>query len=243
MAGIPAASAETASDALSERRWADAIRLSDIALTIKPNDIAARTARGFARGRLKDYAGSLQDFTVVLAKSPDDALVWHGAGKTLRFMGSLADGFAVNERALELAPETPDYLIERGVNLFLTKNYVPSSATFERVNELMPSYPGINAYRAELYLYLKDGAKAELSAAEGLRREPSFGIHHINLAHAALFSGNMAKAKELYLASADMLDMDGVTTGRMLVPLDFKRMRESGIVMPGMDEVEQLLKK
>jgi len=227
---------------LAARRWADANRIADLTLAAKPDDLAARTTRGFARGRLKDYTGSLADFTAVLAARPDDALAWHGAGKTLRMMGSLPEGFAANERALELAPDVLDYLVERGVNLFFAKNFVPSSAAFERVHELAPAYPGINAYRAELFLFLKDAVNAHASAAEGVQREPSFGIHRINLAHAALFAGEEEKAKELYLASADLIDMDGVTTGRMLVPMDFKRMREAGIVVSGMDEIEVLLK-
>ncbi len=243
LAGVPALSAETAFDALSARRWADAAKLAEASLAAQPDDLVARTARGFARGRLKDYAGSLADFTAVLAARPDDALAWHGAGKTLRMMGLLPEGFAANERALILAPDTPDYLVERGVNLFLARDFAPSSAAFERVNEILPSYPGINAYRAELFLYLKDADSAAESAAEGVRREPGFGIHRINVAHAALFAGDLAKAKALYLACAELLDMDGVTTGRMLVPMDFKRMRESGIVVPGMDEIEALLKE
>ncbi len=241
--GAPAVYAESASDALAARRWADAERLAGAMLNAQTDDLDARTIRGFARGRLKDYAGSLADFTAVLAVRPDDALAWHGAGKTLRMMGALPEGFAANERALELAPDTLDYLVERGVNFFLAQKFPESSAAFERVNEIDPAYRGINAYRAELFLYLKDAANAQVSAAEGLRREPGFGIHRINLAHAALFAGDMDKAKELYLACADLLDMDGVTTGRMLVPMDFARMRAGGVVVAGMEEIEALLKE
>lgn len=241
--GAPTVFADSAADALAARRWADAERLAGATLNALADDLGARTIRGFARGRLKDYAGSLADFTAVLAARPGDALAWHGAGKTLRMMDALPEGFAANERALELAPDTLDFLVERGVNLFLARQFAESSAAFERVNDLDPSYRGISAYRSELFLYLKDAANAQASAAEGLKREPGFGIHRINLAHAALFAGDMDKAKELYLACADLVDMDGVTTGRMLVPMDFKRMRESGIVVPGMDEIETLLKE
>lgn len=243
MAASPWAQAETAADALKARRWADAASLADAALASKPDDLDARVSRGFARARLKDYAGSLADFTAVLAVRPDDAAAWHGAGKTLRLMESLPEAFVANERAVALAPDTPDYLLERGIILFYSKDYPPSSAAFERVHDLAPAYPGLNAYRAELFLYLKDGANAGLAATEGVRLEPSFGIHRINVAHAALFAGDFEKAKELYLACADLLDMDGTTTGRMLVPMDFARMRGSGVIVPGMDEIEALLKQ
>jgi tetratricopeptide (TPR) repeat protein len=243
MVGAPAVIAETAADALAARRWADAARLADAKLSAHPDDLNVRISRGFARGRLKDYANSMADFIAALSGNPDNALAWHGAGKTLRMMGALPEGFAANERALALAPDTMDYLVERGVNFFLARKFVESSAAFERVNELDPSYRGINAYRAELFLYLKDAANAQAAAAEGLRREPDFGIHRINLAHAALFAGEMSKAKELYLACADLLDMDGVTTGRMLVPMDFERMRAGGVVVAGMEEIEAMLKE
>lgn len=235
--------ADTAEEALRERRWADAARLADAALAVAPDDAAVRTARGFARARLGDHAGSLADFVAVLATRPDHAPAWHGAGKTLRMMGALAEGFAANERALTLAMDEPDFLVERGVNLFLAGNFAPSSAAFERVHGLAPSHPGINAYRAELFLYLEDAVRAREAAEEGVRREPGFGIHRINLAHAALFAGERERAEELYLACADLIDMDGVTPGRALVPLDFARMRGAGVVVPGMEEIEALLKR
>ncbi|HEY9249205.1 MAG TPA: hypothetical protein VIO38_08740, partial [Rariglobus sp.] len=119
----------------------------------------------------------------------------------------------------------------------------PSSAAFERVHALNPAYPGINAYRTELFLYLRDASSAAAAATEGVQREPKYGIHRINLAHAALFAGDLPKARELYLASADLIDMDGVTPGRDLVPQDFAKMRAAGVEVPGMNEILELLKK
>lgn len=240
----PVASASDALDAaLKARRWDEAARLADAALAGAPADIPARLARGFARARLADFAGSLADFTAVLAQEPKSAPAWHGAGKTLRMLNDLPAGRLANDRALALAPDTADYLVEKGVNLFLAYDFSPSSAAFERVHELDPAYPGINAYRAELFLYLRDAAHARAAAEEGVRREPKFGIHRINLAHAALFAGELDQARELYLASADLIDMDGVTTGRELVPADFARMKSAGVEVPGMDEILVLLKK
>jgi len=242
LAGGGQAPSETAGEALKARRWADAARLAEVVLVKSPGDHEARLARGFARARLKDYTGSLADFTAALSAKPDDARAWHGAGKTLRMMGDLAAGLAANDRALTLAPDQADYLIERGVNLFKAHAFVDSSAAFERVNTLAPDYAGINAYRAELFLYLRDAGRAEAAAAEGRRLEPGYGIHQINLAHAALFAGDMTKAKALYLACADLIDMDGKTPGRVLVPQDFATMRAVGITVPGMEEIEALLK-
>ncbi len=235
-------STESAVEAVTARRWADAVRLADAALAAAPGDLEARLARGLARARLKDFAGSLADFTAVLGVRPDEARAWHGAGKTLRMLGDLPAGRAANDRALALRPDEPDYLVERGVNLFNAHEFAASSTVFERVHLLAPGYAGINAYRAEVFLFLKDALEAEAAAREGLEREPNYGIHRINLAHAALFSGDLPKAKELYLACADLIDMDGVTPGRALVPLDFAKMRAAGVTVPGMAEIEALLK-
>ncbi len=241
LTGTAPAPADSAAAALKARRWADAARLASVALATTPNDAEARLARGFARARLKDYAGSLADFTAVLGAQPGQALAWHGAGKTLRLMGDLPGGLAANDRALALAPDEPDYLVERGVNLFNAQAFGASSAAFERVYAVAPGYAGIHAYRAEIFLYLRDADEAE--AAAGRKREPGYGIHRINLAHAALFAGDLAKAKERYLACADLIDMDGVTPGRALVPQDFAKMRAAGIEIAGMAEVEKLLAK
>lgn len=239
----PVSPVDAARAAFRARRWDEAGTLAGAALAADPASLEARRIRGFSRGRLKDYAGSLADFHAALAADPDDAEAWHGAAKTLRLMGDLSSALAVNARALRLSPDTPDYLVENGVILFLSRDFGASSAAFERVNGLRPSYPGINAYRAELFLYLKNGDMARAAAEEGLRLEPDYGIHRINLAHAALFSGDPEKAKALYLASADLIDMDGVTPGRALVPLDFAKMRAAGVIVPGMEEIEALLKK
>jgi tetratricopeptide (TPR) repeat protein len=241
--GSAVSASESADAALKARHWGEAARLADAELAGAPIDAPARLVRGFARARLGDFPGSLADFTVVLAQNTENARAWHGAGKTLRMLGDLPAGLAANDRALALAPDTTDYLIEKGVNLFLGHAFAASSATFERVHELNPAYPGINAYRAELFLYTHNAAAAEAAAAEGLQREPSFGIHRINLAHAALFAGDLPKARALYLACADLIDMDGVTPGRDLVPQDFAKMRAAGVEVPGMDEIIELLKK
>lgn len=244
LAGQPAsAPSDSAAEALRARRWSDAARLADATLAGAPADAEARLVRGFARARLNDYAGSLADFTAVAGLKPDEARAWHGAGKTLRMMGDLPAGLAANDRALALAPDEPDYLVERGVNLFNAHQFAASSVAFDRVHRLAPGYAGINAYRAEVFLFMKDAAGAEAASREGLEREPSYGIHRINLAHAALFAGKMEKARELYLACADLIDMDGVTPGRSLVPLDFAKMRAAGVEVPGMAEIEALLKR
>lgn len=240
--GPAVSAAESPDAALKARRWSEAARLADTELAIAPTAAPARLARGFARARLGDFQGSLADFTTVLAQDAGDARAWHGAAKTLRMLGDLPAGLQANDRALALAPDTADYLVEKGVNLFLAHNFAPSSAAFERVHSLNPAYPGINAYRAELFLYLRDAASAS-AAAEGVQREPKYGIHRINLAHAALFAGDLPKARELYLASADLIDMDGVTPGRDLVPQDFAKMRAAGVEVPGMNEILELLKK
>lgn len=234
--------APKAGEALKARRWAEAVRLADAELARDAGDAEARLVRGFARARLKDYAGSLADFYAVLGADPMRAAAWHGAGKTLRMAGDLAAGRAANERALALAPDEADYLIERGVNAFEAKDFGGASAAFERVHELAPGYAGINAYRAEVFLFLKNAEAARGAAAEGLEREPGYGIHRINLAHAALFAGDLAGARELYRACADLIDMDGVTPGRALVPLDFAKMRAAGIEIAGMGEIEAMLK-
>ena len=231
-----------AGEALKARRWAEAVRLADAELARDAGDAEARLVRGFARVRLKDFTGSLADFYAVLGVEPGRAAAWHGAGKTLRMTGDLAAGRAANERALALAPDTADYLIERGVNAFEAKEFGAASAAFERVHELAPGYAGINAYRAEVFLFLKNAEAARAAAAEGLEREPSYGIHRINLAHAALFAGDLAGAKKLYQECADLIDMDGVTPGRALVPLDYAKMRAAGIEVAGMGEIEAMLK-
>ncbi|AHF90606.1 hypothetical protein OPIT5_10745 [Opitutaceae bacterium TAV5] len=244
LSGGATASAATAMEtALTARRWDEAARLAGESLASAPGDSEARTVRGFARARLGDHAGSLADFLAVLAVETGNARAWHGAGKTLRMLGDLTAGRAANDRALALAPDTADYLVERGVNLFLAHAFAASSEAFERVHALAPGYPGINAYRAELFLYLGDATAARAAAEEGLRREPGYGIHRINLAHAALFAGDLPGAKELYLACADLIDMDGVTPGRDLVPQDFAKMRAAGIEVPHRAEIETLLKK
>lgn len=233
---------ETAGSALKARSWERAASLADRDLALRPDDLEARTVRGFARARLKDFSGSLADFYAVVATEPDRALAWHGAGKTLRMLGDGRAGRAANERALALAPRAPDFLIERGVNAFEAKEFAAASAAFEDVHGLVPTYPGIHAYRAEVFLFLRNAEAAEAAATAGLAVEPGYGIHRINLAHAALFAGDLAKARKLYRACAELIDMDGVTPGKALVPLDFAKMRAAGIEVPGMVEIEEMLK-
>ena len=233
----------TAASALKKRQWTDAAREAGDVLATDPKNPEALRIRGFARARLKDYPGSLADFDAALALAPDDDALWLGRARTRRFMDTLPSALDDIRHALALAPQKAPAHVEEGVILFSMGDYPAAAKAYEKANVLDPALPGMNAYLEQVYLFLREPAQARAAAEEGIRREPTFGVHKINLAHAALFAGDMPLARKLYLTSADLIDMDGVTPGRVLVKQDFAKMRAAGILVPGMDEIETLLAK
>jgi len=225
----------TAQAAYAQRDWETVAAKADAAL------LEARILRGFARGRLGNHAGSLADFAGALATDPENAEALYGKARTLRFMKAYEGALPYAQKATEQDGDIGRYWIERGIITFFLQDFAATRTSFEAAYAAEPDMRGVNAFLAEVYLYVGEYTLALNAAERGQAKEPDLGIHRVNIAHAHLFLDDWATAQTYYQKCADELDMDNTTPIRQVVATDFERMRAAGIVHPRMNDVLTLL--
>jgi tetratricopeptide (TPR) repeat protein len=92
----------------------EAVQSFTAALAGKPADASLLEARARARGRIKDWAGAEADLSAVLAQDSSRADLLVLRASTRWALGRKADFAADIVRALEVYPDYPPALLERG---------------------------------------------------------------------------------------------------------------------------------
>lgn len=230
-----------AQQAFDRKDWKKAEAQAGNAIAAHPTDDAYRI-RGWARYRMKDYAGGRTDFQQALALVSTDYEAVLGLGRCNRLLEHYDDALADFTRAHELQPTSARPLCERGAILILQEKWDASLADYVSAEKVEPNYPGLYSYFAEIYLYTHRPAEALAAAQKGLAREPDALIYRINIAHSLLFLGRFDEAKQLYLQLKNVIDPTKEIPGSAIVLKDFGLMKKAHVVAPGMDQIETLMK-
>lgn len=105
---------------------------------------------------------------------------------------------AAYDRAIALDPAKADYHIGRGRTLARMRKYDEAFAAYGAALELEPNNPMILRYRGHNYINVKrlDDALADLTKAEGMKKDDNGIYYHLALAH--YLKGNYAEAAKAY---------------------------------------------
>jgi tetratricopeptide (TPR) repeat protein len=106
------------------------------AITIKPNLMAARVARGLLLFRQTKPAQALLDFQAAVERRPDDARVLDRLGQTYTALNRFQEAVPVLRRAADLAPNDSSILLHLGLALSKTGKQDESKAVFARIRQL-----------------------------------------------------------------------------------------------------------
>jgi tetratricopeptide (TPR) repeat protein len=157
-------------------RYDDVIKEATEALRLNPNDAAAYTNRGTARGRRKDQAGAVADHSIALRLSPKNYLAWSNRGWAYYQMGEYRQGLADLEEAVRLRPDYAHARSNRGACLLHLGEYAKALADYEAAAKLERLRPG-RWWRvvAALRAHLGDPAGAAAAQAEADRTEGEKG--------------------------------------------------------------------
>lgn len=111
----------------------EAVQSYTAALAGRPNDAALLAARGRARGLIKDWAGANADLTGALAQdsSRADLLVLRASARWA--LGRKTEFAADIVRALEIYPDYPPALLERGKRKFEMGDFKGAARDWQKV--------------------------------------------------------------------------------------------------------------
>ena len=144
-------------------------------------------------------AFALYDQAVATAPTYAEPLIERGL---LKFnQGDRPAGAADFDLAVAADPQSARALAYRAnlTHHYVNRDWAAAEADYAAVLAIEPQFPRFYAHTAELYLYSGDPARAIAEAGKGIAREPDNFLHHLNLAHGLLFTGDIEEAKRLYL--------------------------------------------
>ena len=107
--------------------------------------------RGRVYRRMEQYDKSLQDFSNLIERYPNNSQVFGNRGETYRFMERYEEALQDFDRAIELDPEYTGAITLRGYIYRLMERYKEALEYFDRAIELDSKYTWAIALRGETY--------------------------------------------------------------------------------------------
>ncbi len=170
------------------------------ALTLQPNSAKLLEARGAARALqgAKCAKGAIEDLKPALAVNPRNPDSWHMLGRSFLSLGQTGDALACWQRALEIAPQHLQSLLDRGFLLNAQQQYADALADFDRVISLLPGHPAAWQGRGIALASLNHQQAAIDSFSQVLRVNPGDALSLFNRAVM------LSSAKHFADAAADL---------------------------------------
>ncbi len=173
---------------------------------------------------------AMQLFDKAIAIAPTYAEPWIERGLLKFNQGDRPAGALDFAAAVEADPMSARALVYRG-NLtyhYVELDFAAAEADYAKALELEPQFERFFAHTAELYLYTGEPERVIAEAGKGIAREPENHLHHLNLAHGLLLSGDVEAAKALYVELANE-PIEGGDVGAVFALGDFDHMKKIGV--------------
>ena len=170
------------------------------ALALQPNSPKLLEARGTARALQgqQGASGAIQDLQAALAVNPRNPDSWHMLGHSFLCLGHTGDAQVCWQRALEIAPQHLQSLLDRGFLLNARQQYAEALADFDRVISLVRNHPAAWQGRGIALASLNHEQAAIDSFSEVLRINPGDVLSLFNRAVM------LTAAKHFVEAAADL---------------------------------------
>lgn len=170
------------------------------ALELKPGAARFLELRGAARLHqgAQRAAEAVADFEAALSCNPRNPANWHMLGRAFAVQGAIPEALSSWDRALEIAPQYGDALMDRGFLLSAQQRHAEALADFEHVIAARPDHPGGWLGRGIVLAALNHEADAIASFTEALRLRPADPLALYNRAVV------LSAAKQFDEAAADL---------------------------------------
>jgi eukaryotic-like serine/threonine-protein kinase len=126
-------------DSTRDQQWADrAVEASRNAVTVAPDDVAARLALGVTLTNTGRNAEAVQELQRTLATQPNDDEARRYLGRALNGLGRLDEAVGEWRRAIESRPNNWQVLSDMGLALFRAARYDEAIAAYQRLIDNRP---------------------------------------------------------------------------------------------------------
>lgn len=163
----------TATLAIKEGKYEDALLYLDRALNLKPDDGAVWYDRGHAIWHPGRYEEALTDLDRALKLKPDNDGAWNNRGIALDDLGRYEEAVASYDKALEIRPNDEAAWYNRGIALRNLDRYEDALASYDRALELQPDDHAAWEGRGEVLNSLHRHEEALASFDQALRSAPN----------------------------------------------------------------------
>lgn len=154
------------------------------ALALQPQSAKLLESRGTARALQGSQSanGAIQDLQSALTLNPRNPDSWHMLGRSHLSLGQPAEAQACWRRALEIAPQHLQSLLDRGFLLNTQQRHADALADFDRVISLFRDHPAAWQGRGIALASLNHEQAAIDSFSEALRTSPDDALSLFNRA-------------------------------------------------------------
>lgn len=129
------------------KQYSEAVAYYDNAISLERNNFNAWNGKSDALNRAGDFMDALAASDTALALEPSSAAGWINRGYILYNLGKYDDELMAYETAISYDPGNADAWFNKGYSLAGLKRYDEAIKAFDRVKELQPDYPKLEANR------------------------------------------------------------------------------------------------
>lgn len=146
------------------------------ALRLNPNYAPALGNRGWARSRLKDYAGAIEDLTAAIRLDPKQPGNYVSRGTALLRSGDYDSALADLNAALKLQPDSVHALCHRGQVWFEKGEYARAIADHNAALKLNPNHAPALFHRGQARILLGHYEQAAADYERAALLDPEFAV-------------------------------------------------------------------
>ena len=180
------------------------------------DDAEAYLNSGIAKINLKDYTGSIADYSKAIQLNPDYSLAYHNRGVAKYYLEDYTGSIADYSKAIQLKPDDAEAYTNRGIAKSDLKDYTGAIADYNKAIQLKPDDADAFLCRGSAKINLKDytGAIADYNKAIQLNPDDAIAYYGRGIAKSDLkdYTGAIAdynKAIQLKPDDADAYNNRG----------------------------------
>lgn len=140
-----------------EQKYESSIQAAEQAagksLAIDPRDPHALLAMLILKGDMMDWASREDEYRRILRISPQNSFALYGLGMQLHGSGRCRESYAFNERALAIAPMSPNYRMRKAMRAWVLGRVGEADRVSDRSMELWPSHRLVRLARLIIYSF------------------------------------------------------------------------------------------
>ncbi|MDN5215054.1 tetratricopeptide repeat protein [Fulvivirgaceae bacterium BMA12] len=183
---------------LVERKYSEAEKAFETAISIDPNYIPAYINLGIAKSRIEDYAGAVKVYEALIAIDPENEVAYHNLGIAFSNLEKYPEAVKAFEAAIALNKEDTDTYYFLILTKHQMKDFVGMQESYKAASAIDPEFHK-GYFNLGFLKYYSDDFAAAIKVFETLIAiKPEFTKAYIYLGSAKIEIGDFADAAKVY---------------------------------------------